>query len=206
MFQIALFAILFVCVAMLFSRGLWRNMITLINVILAALLATNYFEPLAEVFKGKAPSFDYMWDFLAIWLLFAGSMGALRVITDRLSLVRVRFIKQLDLAGGVVFSLWAGWILMCFTAMTLHLAPVQRNAVERSPSASDFMFSPDRLWLGFMQAQSYRALGRAASPDDAAYVFDPKSDLILRYAASRKQFEDHKEFRTDNPKGRASSL
>ena len=50
--------IFFVCVAMMWNEGLWSNAITLVNVVVAAMIATNYFEPLAAVepVRGEAES------------------------------------------------------------------------------------------------------------------------------------------------------
>ena len=154
MFQLVLLGIIFVCVALSFNKGLWRNMIMLVNAIFAALLATNYFEPLAEFLKSKNVEYDFMVDLISAWLIFAVAMLVLRIVTDRLVVHKIRFIKPVDLGVGIFFSLWTGWIVACFAAFTLHVSPLPRDAVEASPAASNFMFSPDRLWLGFMQAQS----------------------------------------------------
>ena len=198
MFTIIFFAILFATVAFNFKKGLWKNVITLINVIFAALLATSYFEPVAEMAKGCDVSFDFVWDVLAAWLLFAVAMLGLRVITDRLTVEKVRFIKPVDLGGGVFFSLWSGWILACFAGMTFHLAPIERNKVGDSPASSGLFLSVDRTWLGFMQGQSYGAMGQAASKDDKDYVFDPDGDFVLRYAASRQKLESLKRKSNDS--------
>ena len=40
---------------MLFGQGIWGNVLTLINVILAALLATTMFEPLADWLESQMP-------------------------------------------------------------------------------------------------------------------------------------------------------
>ena len=53
--------------------------------LLAMMLAFNYFEPLAAMLDGMEPSYTYLWDFLALWGLFAISFGLLRVVTDMLS-------------------------------------------------------------------------------------------------------------------------
>ena len=193
MFQLVLLAIIFACVALTFNKGLWRNLITWVNVMFAALLATNYFEPLAEFFKSKDVTYDFMVDLISVWLIFAVAMLMLRIFTDRLTTRKVRFIRPVDLGFGIFFSLWTGWIVACFAAFTLHVAPLPRDAVAASPAGSNFIFSPDRLWLGFSQAQSYRALGRADSAEVPDYVFDPKGDFILRYAASRAKLEKLKD-------------
>ena len=55
------------CVGFSFSEGMWTNAIRLINVIFAALLAMNYFEPLANWLDDWMRAFSYYWDFLAMW-------------------------------------------------------------------------------------------------------------------------------------------
>ena len=72
--SIILFAIFVCCIATLWTEGMWGNAIRLINVVTAALLATNYFEPLANWLQGfstKFSTFTYLWDFLALWGLRA---------------------------------------------------------------------------------------------------------------------------------------
>ena len=59
-----------VCFASLMNNGLWTNTLTLVNVLTAGLVATNYFEPLADLLDKQEPSLTYVWDFLAIWLIF----------------------------------------------------------------------------------------------------------------------------------------
>ncbi len=59
----------------------------------AALLATNFWEPAARALEGWQPSYTYVFDFIVLWGLFAVFMIVLRVATDFLSPVKVRFIK-----------------------------------------------------------------------------------------------------------------
>ena len=59
--------ILFAAVATLYTEGMWSNAVRLINVVMAALLATNYFEPLADWLEGQGDWFrscTHYWDFL----------------------------------------------------------------------------------------------------------------------------------------------
>ena len=105
--------------------GMWSNAIRLINVVTAALLATNFFEP-AGPLAGRhgRRRYTYLWDFLALWGLFALFMLILRTVTDQVSRVKVRFLNVADQIGSTVFALWIGWVLVCFTMMTLHTAPL----------------------------------------------------------------------------------
>ena len=96
MLSLLLFLIFFACVAMSYNEGMWTNAIRLINVVTAALLAVNYFEPVAQWLDDWEPSYTYIWDFLALWALFAIFMSILRELTDRISRVQVRFLKLAD--------------------------------------------------------------------------------------------------------------
>ncbi len=96
----ALLFVIFVAVAIsLYTEGLWGNALRLINVVTAALLATNFYEPLANWIEGASDTmatFKYLTDFICLWLLFGIAMGVLRGLTDYASKVKVRFLKIVD--------------------------------------------------------------------------------------------------------------
>lgn len=183
--------IFFACMAFLYNGGLWGNAITLINVVTSALLATSWYEPFATYLQNNVDaSYTYVWDFLAFWGVFAGVMGVLRAITDNLSKVKVRFKKPIDMAGGLVFAVWVGWVMICFTLTTLHTAPLARNsfggAFAPTPMSNMFMgFAPDRQWLAFAHKMSKGTFARS-KPNP----FDPTGEFILKYGARREQFEE----------------
>jgi hypothetical protein len=187
----------FAALAMLYTEGMWSNAIRLVNVVTAALLAVNFFEPLARWLEDMAPSFTYLVDFIALWLLFAIFTIILRVLTDQVSKVQVRFLRIVDQIGASVFALWVGWIMVCFTMMTLHTAPLSRNFLFAGfqPEQRMFLgFAPDRQWLGFTQKESRGAFARSATPeewDQEKYVFDPRADFMPKYAARRAALEAH---------------
>lgn len=194
---IILSVIFICCLAFVFNEGLWGAAIMFFNVMTAALLATNLFEPVAIRILGMAPSLTYLADFIALWGVFVVSLLLLRVITDLLSRHKVRFLKQVDTAGGVFFACWIGWIMLQFTLFSLHTAPLSRNFLDFQEKPETRMFfglGPDRDWLAFMHSMSTSgALARdppANKPE--AYVFDPKADFILRYGAQRQQLEKEK--------------
>jgi uncharacterized membrane protein required for colicin V production len=126
-FLLLIFLILVGCFAMLYTEGMWSNAIRLINVTTAALLAVNFYEPSARWLDGWSPSYTYVWDFLSLWGLFALFMMIFREVTDRVSKVNVRFLKLADRIGSTFFALWVGWVMVCFTMVTLHTAPLARN-------------------------------------------------------------------------------
>ena len=191
MFINLLLLLIFVaCFASLMSGGLWSNTLTLVNVVTAAFLATNYFEPLAEYFEKQDPSFTYLWDFLAIWLIFGVSMIALRALTDAMSTVKVRFFVPVEKAGGILMACWVAWIVVCFTTMTLHTAPLARSFLGGSfqpdpDSKMLFGLGPDRVWLGWVHRESKGSLSRLGD----VVPFDARGDFIIRYGERRAEFE-----------------
>lgn len=186
---LVLSVVFFICMAFLYNGGLWSNAITLINVMTSGLMATSLFEPLTVWLQAKEPSYTYVWDFLAFWAVFAGTMGILRAITDNLSKVKVRFKKPVDVAGGLIFAVWIGWVMVSFTLTTLHTAPLARNsfggAFTPTPMSNMFLgFAPDRQWLAFVHKMSRGTFARSQQNP-----FDPTGEFILKYGARREQFE-----------------
>lgn len=187
MLSLLLFLIFFACVAMTFNEGMWTNAIRLINVVTAALLAMNYFEPLAQWLDDWEPSYTYVWDFIAMWVLFAIFVAILREVTDRISHVKVKFIKIADRIGSGVLAAWVGWVMVCFTLMSMHTAPLDKNFLYGGFLTGDeermvLGLAPDRQLLGFMQKSS---TGVFSCSD--VNEFDPKAEFMPKYATRRSQ-------------------
>ncbi len=192
-----LLVIFLACVGVCYPEGMWTNAIRLINVVTAALLATNFWEPAAAWLDGWNNSYTYFWDFIALWALFALFMVILRALTDHISKVKVRFLSIADRIGSGLFAAWVGWVMVCFTLMTLHTAPLSRNFMFGGfqPEQRMFLgFAPDRKWLGFAQKMSKGPFCRSATPDEwkqEKYVFDPQSQFMPKYATRRANLEAH---------------
>ena len=188
--NLALALVFFACVASTVNNGLWTNLVLLINVVSSGLVATCYYEPVAELFDDLVPSYGAATDMVSIWLVFAGTLGILGGATDMLSHVKVRFLRPVDRFGGMFVACWIGWVTVCFTTMTLHTAPLGRNFAggdfQPSPDATMLgPLEPDHRWLGFVQKMSRG--GYSCSPENR---FDPRADFILKYAQRRKGFEN----------------
>jgi hypothetical protein len=191
------------CLAMAIREGLWSNAIMFFNVLMAAMLATNYFEPVANMFDNwldsKEHSYRYFMDFTALWVVFAASLSLLRLATDKLSRTQVRFKLPVEWAGGIFFACWFGWMMVCFTTFTLHTAPLAQNflygAFQETPESTMFFgLAPDRKWLAYMHTMSIDgslARGRPEGADPTTNVFDPHAEFILKYGDRRARFEQH---------------
>ncbi len=201
MLTILLMLVFFVCLAMLVREGIWSNLITLLNTLTAGVLAVNYFEPLATWLESQMPTYTYVCDFLALWIAFAVAVIVMRVVTDQLSKTRVKFKAVIDSVGGVLLALWIGWVMVGFTAMTLHTAPLARHFLGFYETPTDNIFlgtAPDRQWLGLVQSLSAGSLAVSAPPgqgEEGLNVFDPDGEYILKYSQRRAMLEQQPELR-----------
>ncbi len=185
MLIVFLLLILIGTVACLWNRGIWGTALTLINVVFAALLAMNFFEPLAN--NLGSPNSNTM-DFVCLWALFALFFGLVRLATDLVSRVKVRFPYAIDTAGAVVLALWTGWVLFCFTLTSLHVSPLAQSpflgSFMETPNQKMLGVGPDRLWLAFTRQAS---LGAFSGGDEG---FDPHGEFVFKYAARRQAADD----------------
>ena len=210
-----LFIIILICVAFLWNEGLWGNAISLVNVTIAALIATNYFEPLAGFLEGMGnamASFTYFWDFLSIWMIFVVAMVIMRTTTDFLTKTKVKFKAPVEHAGRAIVALLVGWVMMSFTCMTLHLAPLAERPIGGSfhnatkadggliidknlPNHFAGILAPDRFWLAVVQKRSGAKDDGYSTGALARWwgqrTFDPKSRFIFKYGARRRALEEY---------------
>jgi hypothetical protein len=176
---------------------------------LAGLLAINFFEPLADWFESSQPTYTYLWDFMAIWAVFCLSMIILRVFSDKISVTRVRFKGPIDLGVGAFLAAWVAWLMVGFTTLTLHLAPLSTNFLGfyEKPDSRTFLgiVPADRQWLGLAQKMSIGSFSTAPPEDLPAdqrdvdfselNVFDPRGEYIFKYHERRAIFEKQTEMR-----------
>jgi len=180
-----LLAVFVTVMAALWKEGIWSSLVMLLNVVLAATVATAWYEKLVAVLEPRLPSFTYLLDFVALWGLFCLLLLGLREATDRISRTRVKLRRPVELFGGPLVAALVGWVMICFTAATLHTAPVPRDVVQPTPEARMFFgLAPDRKWLAWVRGATLT--GPFAVPGSA---FDKDADFIIRYADRRKQLE-----------------
>jgi hypothetical protein len=193
MLTLVLLLIFLLIVGLLWLQGLWSNAITLINTTLSAIVALNYFEKVATLAAGQEASYNYLWDFIALWGLFALTFGLLRLATDLLSRRRVVFEFWTEMVGRSLLAIWVAWIFIGFTCVTLHTAPLDRHPMgfqETYDSGNFLGMSPGKQWLGFMQSRSTGALKGGSGGE-----FDANSEFILKYYQRRWDFESESDYR-----------
>ena len=188
-FPALLFLVFLFCVAFLYREGMWGNAIVLVNVIIAGLLAVNFWEPVSRMFEGYLPSLTFMHDMLALWGVFSLSLLVFSTVTRKLSKFKVRFKQIIDQIGSVAFAVLVGWVMVCFTTMTLHTAPLGKHFLFGGFQPEKRMFfglAPDRQWLGLVKMASKGSMKRWTTRE-----FDPRDQFIAIYADRRQALEDY---------------
>ena len=185
--------------------GLWSNLITLINLLLAAMLASSVYEPISALLLKANSSYAVLYDFLAVWIAFVVAFFVLRGITDVMSSYRIKFDPITELVGRSILSIWVAAVFICFSFFTLQMAPIKPNVYAETTVKSEMGTMPDRMWLAFIQSRSRGAFsaGKAKSifaeytlaphPDDVdldARVFDPYAGFLPYYAKKRQEIAD----------------
>jgi hypothetical protein len=187
---------LFVAVSFaVWREGPWSGLIMLLNLLLAASLATAWYPWVVARIEPQLASYTYLLDFLVLQGLFCLLLLFLREVTDRLSRTRVRFRRPVELVAGPLVAVLTAWVMVCFTAASLHTAPVPRDFIQPTPEARMFFgLAPDRRWLAWMRGSSTNGpFARSQSP------FDPQADFILRYADRRRALEAEQQLRVAEP-------
>jgi hypothetical protein len=202
MLFLVLFLILALVAAACWFQGLWSNAIIIVNMTFAGLIATNFYEPLSDLFESFDRSFVYLVDLVSFWLIFAISYGILRLITDKLSKTKIEFAMPVEMAGRTILSIWAGWLFVCLTAFSIQFSPVGAEPMGSlsDPDSKSFLFlSPEKQWISFANWRSRGALSRGIfndaliSDDDRtwkAQVFDSKGQFLNRHHQRRKNLQE----------------
>jgi hypothetical protein len=209
MMMLFLLLVFLATAGLIWLHGLWGAAVTLINMVISMLIAMNLFEPISDALEINADaSFAYLYDFVVLWMTFFFTFGILRLITDILSKTRVKFEMPIEMAGRSILAIWCGWLMVCFTAFSLMMAPLNSETplgAWSSPNDGAMLFSPDRLWLGFVHSRSRGALSRGkiedgpdAHPDDESLnveTFDPFGEFPIKYHDRRVKYEQEEQMR-----------
>ena len=182
-FFILMLIILGATIAFSVRDGIWTNLIRLFNLIFSGLIATTYFETLAGTLEGMLPSYTYLLDFLSIWLIFIAVYALLRVLTIKLSVVKVWFPAIIDKWGGVALAVVLGFTMLSFSVFALYTAPLQPNywGIHNRPSLTGG-------WAVFAKMESDGALAGTSFGDTKDFYdrYNKRRVNQAEYAASHE--------------------
>ena len=178
------------------AYALWREgpltaFAMCVNVIVAGLLAFNFWEPIADqlesVFEGSFA--EGTEDGLALMLIFLPVLALLRWVTNSIASTHMEYPPILYRAGAVVFGLLTGYLLSGFLVCVLQTLPLQQNFLTfevAEPGKSHplrRLMPPDLVWLAMMHRVSDdKRLGAGLSEKP----FDENCNFELRYLRYRR--------------------
>ncbi len=177
------------------------------------MIATNFWEPVADTLESRFPTYTYVLDFFAQWGLFFLAFGVLRLVSDLLTRYQLNVDLWVELLGRSVLSIAIAWVFLCFALFTLHTAPLAPGSLgfQEHADSKNFGLGPDRMWLAFVQSRSRGALAdfqqspgapeydaARLHPDDRdlnCRVFDSYSDYIYQYHHRRDVWSQEEQLR-----------
>jgi hypothetical protein len=189
------------CVA---SEGATGAGMLFLCVLLAGLLAMNFFEPVAGALESLGgPTWRPRWDFIALVGLFVALVFGLRTAAERTAAADIEIEDLTNEIGRWGFGALTGYVTIAFLLTSLHTAPLPRQVYPtrieeplgfHAEGGNFFGLSPDYHWLAFTQFVSRKGLRRGEN-----YIFDAPRYKVgdyqeaewpsfpLRYAARREQ-------------------
>jgi uncharacterized membrane protein required for colicin V production len=161
----------------------------LVNVLVAGVVAFNFYEPVAGELEGMlAGSFLAGFeDALALFLLFALPLILLRVVCNNLATHEVELPALFQQVGSAAVAAVTGYLLAGFLVCVFQTLPWGQQFLgfdaTADPGAPKIrsLVPPDRVWLALM----HRA-GNAALSQEGSTTFDPEGTFELRYARLRR--------------------
>jgi hypothetical protein len=178
------------------SEGLWGAALVFFNVLFAAMIAFNFYEPVANLVDSTGINWGFS-DTLCMLGLFCITLTALRMTTETIAPVMVRFPMPVYHAGRLVFGLGAAAVTIAVVLLAFHAAPVDKKifgAIDHK-TKPPFGLGLDHLWLSYFQYETgavFSTLGRGSRDPYRTYghggpvkVFDPKAEWLLLHEQYR---------------------
>jgi len=163
----------FAGVAMTVNEGLWSNTVTLLCIILAGQFAIVGGIPLGlYIIEQADASEETAWCFLfaGVWGVFVVSLTVMRLLVERASRTRVKFVPPLEKAAGPLMGLFVAVMFTSFTAYTLERIPI--NAGEwKVNDAADWQ----KTTFTYARAPFHNVVKRFAESEGVRSEFFPKA-------------------------------
>ena len=175
-------------------QGVLAALAMTINVLLAGLVAFNFFEPIAEQLDSMLhDTFLHGYeDSFSLVALFSLTLLFLRWASDSLIHTLVQYPPLVQQGGSVLFGMLVGYLVAGFLTCVAQTLPANehflqlepRVEVDSSGKVRHRLLPPDRVWLALMYQASKAALDWDETP------FDPDGSFELRYAHERRTTGD----------------
>jgi hypothetical protein len=128
----------FAGLAMTINEGLWNNTVLLLCLMISGIMGVVAGGPVGILLLDQiGQGDDYAWYclFVAVWGVFTVSLLVLRIVADKASQTRVRFLPLVDKIGGMLMGLLVAVMLSSFAAYTLLKVPVAADIWKLSDAS-----------------------------------------------------------------------
>jgi uncharacterized membrane protein required for colicin V production len=178
----------------LMSEGLWGSVLMFFNVLFAGILAFNFYEPLAAALAKNLSPLSGFADTLCLLGIFIVVVVLLRLTTETLGPLMVRYPSPVYHLGRIVFALAGSVVTAAILLLAYETAPVHKKlfGVIDYKYAPPFKMGLDRGWLGFFQyttGQIFANYGAGRRDPHTEYgsakVFDPRAEWLLNHQEAR---------------------
>jgi hypothetical protein len=112
-----------------FKEGVFTSFVMLCNVMIAGVVACNFFEPLAD-WMGEMTKGNFMQgteDFIILILLFTITLGVLRWLTNMIAPTEIEYHTVLFQAGAIICGLVTGYVLVGFFVVAMQTLPLDEH-------------------------------------------------------------------------------
>jgi hypothetical protein len=130
--------VFFAAVAMTINEGLWNNAISLFCILLGGVFGIFVGVPVGNLIAERAgSSTEQLWyfTFAGVWGMFSLTVLITRILFDRTSRTRMKFIPVVDKFGGPVVGLIAAIMFTSFVAYTLDRIPIKAGEWKYADAA-----------------------------------------------------------------------
>ena len=197
------------------SEGLWGAALMFFNVLFSAMIAFNFYEPVANLIDSTGIPWGFS-DTLSMLGLFCISVMLLRMTTETIAPAMVRFPTPVYHLGRFVFGIGGALVTIAIVILAFHTAPVHKKifTTVKYDTKPPFNMGLDHQWLGFFQyetGQVFATLGSGQRDPFGAYgrtrtgtripvkVFDPRAKWLLEHQDARPYGDDTDKVITAEP-------
>jgi uncharacterized membrane protein YgcG len=183
------------------AEGAWAAATTFLCVLLAGIMAMNFFEPLAGFLDSTVSIMSDFSDLAALLGLFAGFVFGFRYLAEQLAPTYIDVAGWLREPGRWLFGVLTGYVTMAIILTAWHTAPFPSGFLGFRAERKNLLeaVAPDRQWLAFNQYLSEHALRRGPEHvfDGPVYQLgssvEPYANSVwpsfpIRYATRRTQW------------------
>jgi uncharacterized membrane protein required for colicin V production len=203
------------------SEGLWGAALMFFNVLFSAMIAFNFYEPVANLIDSTGIPWGFS-DTLSMLGLFCISVMLLRMTTETIAPAMVRFPTPIYHLGRLVFGAGGALVTIAIVILAFHTAPVHKHifTTVKYDTKPPFTMGLDHQWLGFFQYETgavfttlggssqrdpFGAYGRAGGARVPVKVFDARARWLIDHQDARPYGEDTDKVITAEPEAGAGA-